>query len=541
MKKVLIADDEFLVRLGLKTTIDWEENGFLIVGEAKNGKEAVELFEKFYPDILLTDIRMPVIDGLELIQILKEKKSTLKAVILSHYDDFNYAREAIKLGASEYILKSDLSSENLLAVLRKLSSELDSSAESLRLNKTDDLPHNNEEFLERLLEKITDGSVNSKQDLNSCIGKYEHLFRYDSFAFIYGVMEDIQSTSPDRGEELFDRNIRNIAEQVFEGKELICKLSIHKNIVTGMVNLPGSACKEDTIESLHNTCLVLKKYIKQFLDIEISIGMSDISPSKDRLLDLFQQAKAAHRYCFFEESGIVDFREEMLIKKGSCPGINLEILTRYVKTREANKINLYIDEVFDELFRLKQVEYVKDVFIDFLSYAKIIAKELNLKNGPALSEIKFSYSNFDNLYSFHAVKKYLMDIFCTMVDYTGESKSNSYSFIINKSVEFVKQNYHKNIALADAAEYVEISKSYLSLLFKQETGINFTAFLTNYRVEMAKKLLISSNHKIYEIAEKVGFENPYYFSKVFRDIAGMTCKDYKKNYYLKQSYDSDFT
>jgi len=105
-------------------------------------------------------------------------------------------------------------------------------------------------------------------------------------------------------------------------------------------------------------------------------------------------------------------------------------------------------------------------------------------------------------------------------------------------MDFIKINYHNNITLEEVANDVEISKSYLSLLFKQETGINFSTFLTNYRIEMAKKLLISSNDKIYEIAGKVGFENPYYFSKVFRGITGMTCKDFKKNYYVKKSLDT---
>ena len=543
MKKVLIADDEFLVRLGLKTTINWEENGFLIVGEAKNGKEAVELFEKFDPDILLTDIRMPIMDGLELIQELRKRKKTLRAVILSHYDDFNYAREALKIGASEYILKSDLSKENLLVALRKLSDEIDSLMEDLRPIKVEasGRPGENGLFLEVLLEKITEGSISSGQELGNCIGKYKQLFKYNSFAFLYGIVEDVQSTGLDKEMELFVRNMGNISRQLFEGKELIYSLNFHKNYFTCLLNLHEGESREKTFESLYGICLILKKNIKQFLDIDINMGISSISTDSDSLLDLFEQSKTAQKYCFFEPAGIVFFEEEMLARKGVCPNISFEALMGCVKTLEADKIAQYIDTVFDELFKLKQVEYVKDVFIDFLSYAKIISKELNLKNGPALSEAKFSYSNFDKLYSFHAVKKYLADIYQAMVDYIADNKTNSYSFVINKSVEFVKQNYQKNIALSDAAEYVEISKSYLSLLFKQETGINFTAFLTNYRIEMAKKLLVSSNYKIYEIAEKVGFENPYYFSKVFRDIAGMTCKDYKKHYYLKESFDSKFS
>lgn len=125
MKKVLIADDEMLVRIGLKSTINWKENGYIVVGEAKNGKECIDIFNKYNADILITDIKMPIVNGLDLIQTLKKKKENLKSIILTHYDDFNYAKEAIKLGASDYILKSNLTSENLLQILNKLSKEID--------------------------------------------------------------------------------------------------------------------------------------------------------------------------------------------------------------------------------------------------------------------------------------------------------------------------------------------------------------------------------------------------------------------------------
>lgn len=124
MIKVLIADDELVVRIGLKTTIDWEANGFTIVGEAVNGKDAVELFHKLNPDILVTDIKMPIMDGLDVIRQLKSEHCMFKALILSHYDDFDFARKAINLGASDYILKTELTEQKLLASLSQLAEQL---------------------------------------------------------------------------------------------------------------------------------------------------------------------------------------------------------------------------------------------------------------------------------------------------------------------------------------------------------------------------------------------------------------------------------
>ena len=540
MKKVLIADDEFLVRLGLRTTISWEENGFIIVGEAKNGKEAIELFEKHDPDILLTDIRMPVMSGLELIQELKARKKSLKSVILSHYDDFNYAREALKLGASEYILKTDLSSETLFEVLKKLSNEIDTEGTAF-LGKPVEAAVvetiSDEGRRQEFLKALVTGGFKAAKDVMAYLSSYKGIFKYNSFVAIFGIIEDINSTNINKDRELFVRTVSNISNQVFDGKSLLHSLYMEKDYFTFLINFETMS----NLKNLHDYLLSFKKQIKQFLGVELSLGISETGKLEKDLIELLWQAKEAQQYCFFEESGIVEFNRNMMIKEGACPRINLEVLKNYVKTFELKQIYSYIEVVFAELLEIKRIDFVKDVFMDFLSYARIIATELKLKNSPALNETKFSYSNFDKLYTAGAVKKYLIDIYHSIVDYVSNSKPDSYSYIISKSISYIKSNYQKNIALSDVAEQVEISSSYLSLLFKQETGINFSAFLTNYRIEMSKKLLVDTNMKIYEIAEQVGFENPYYFSKVFREITGMTCKIFKKNHFLGESYDEEFS
>lgn len=529
MKKILIADDEFLVRLGLRTTINWEQNGLQVVGEANNGKEALELFEKYNPDILLTDIRMPIISGLELIQILKERKKVFKAVILTHCDDFGYAQEAIKLGASEYILKTDLTADNLLSVLKKLTQEIED-IEEVPSNNID-IKRNNDENANRelLLEKIVIGKIKSKENLEQQLTAFPEMFKYDSFVFVTGIIENINHTSYEKGEDLFVKTIKNVSKMVFDGMDLMKISFINKKGITYLINLKTSENSGEVLENLLGYMKLLKKNLKQFLNIDLSIGISEINNSAVKLLELFEQSLIAQRYCFFDPSSIVVFNENLINKEGIYPKVNLELLKGWVKTLEVQQLEIYINSIFKQLFDARQIEHIKDVFYDFLSFAKIITKELNLENGPALSEAKFSYSNFDKLNSIEAVRQYVINVYISMIDYSSDNKSGRYSFIISKCINFIRQNYQKNITLSDAADNVEISKSYLSLLFKQETGINFSIFLTNYRIEMSKKLLLESNMKIYEIAEKVGFDNPYYFSKVFRDIAGTTCKEFKKN------------
>lgn len=530
MKKILIADDEFLVRLGLKTTINWQEHGFIIVGEAKNGKEALELFNKYDPDILLTDIRMPIMDGLELIQAVKKIKKSVKSVILTHYDDFSYAQEAIKLGASEYILKSDLMSDNLFNVLNKLSSEID--AES---DKSDDSVKESSYFIadinhgEELLKKLAEGGFKSQDDFLNYLKKSNNLFKYDKYVIFTGQIQDNTNKNFEDDEENFSKTVKHVLNQSIDIKDTWFYTYIHKNNVTGLINFSMDEYSEKLFNILKHFALLFKHNLKQFLEADINIGFSMLSDKEENLLTLIKESRIAQKYCYFEPSGIMIFDFKMLEKTEECPRVSLDILKTYVKTLETDKMIEYIISIFKKLDELKQIGYVKDVFIDFMSYAKIISSELNLDKGGALNESKFSYNTFDELISFEAVKKYVLDIYQSVREYSTGTKTDGYSYLIRKCIDFIKENYQKNVTLSDAAVYVDVSSSYLSLLFKQETGINFSNYLTNYRIEEAKKLLKNTNLKIYEIAYKVGFDSPYYFSKVFKNNLGSTCKEFKNN------------
>jgi len=157
----------------------------------------------------------------------------------------------------------------------------------------------------------------------------------------------------------------------------------------------------------------------------------------------------------------------------------------------------------------------------------MIVAERKLTNATSLNDERFSYRNFDRLAKFDEVRTYVLDLYTQINVGDTAEKTEKYSYGITRCIKFIKHNYQNPISLTDAADYVGISKCYLSLLFRQETGVNFSNWLANYRIEKAKKLLSETNMKIYEVAEMVGFENPYYFSKVFKEMTGESCKDFK--------------
>ncbi|GMQ55763.1 hypothetical protein AN1V17_01550 [Vallitalea sediminicola] len=528
MKKILIADDEFLVRVGLRTTINWEENGYIIVGEAKNGKEAIELFDKFNPDILLTDIQMPIINGLELIQILKDKKPSLKAVILTHYDDFSYAKEAISLGASEYILKSNLSPTNLLNILNKFHDEIKKDGKKSIVNKN---KTGNSTYSERNIEKILTGKIDSEVEFKSILKNSRITLELESFVVVTSeiYIDDVIASRYMDIKELL-KTVITVSNNTISESQIKFFYFVKNNSMTYLFNLDCSKGNVDAKEKIIYLVKKMRKSVQQFLEVCLDIGISKIDDNVNNLPRLYDQTTVALQYSFFDDSqDIVLYDENMIIEDEKCPVIDSAILKKCIKTLSVDELDKYIHNVFQELYRYKNIHFVKDIFIDFLSQAKFISKELHLNSGNALNENKFNYDNFEHLYRFGMVKKYVIDIYHEITKFNKNNRSNKYSYIISKVIEYIKNNYNKDIALSEVANHVQISKSYLSLLFKQETGINYSSFLTNMRIEKSKKFLMDSNYKIYEVAEKVGFDNPYYYSKVFKDITGMTCKDYRKS------------
>jgi two-component system response regulator YesN len=514
--KVLVADDELLVRIGLRTTIEWEKNGFTIVGEAKNGKEAVELFDKFDADILITDIRMPVLDGLEVIKRIKEKKKDLKSIILTHYDDFSYAQKAINLGASEFILENNLSSDNLLMVLKKLSDELvPGKTNSIRsMTETD--------YLYYALEKAILTNI-SKIDYEGLIGVNAGSQFYSNYFVAYGKIcynDDLESDIKNNNE--FFKNLSNIFVSTDNVKQAMMMVEDHL-VYLYNIDFKTENHQKEQAEIIN----ILKRNIKQFFDLDMFFGVSSVGDNPLDIPRLVTEAKKACERCFFSEDKVIHY--DGRIEKMADENIKIkpDIIRKYLNQSDMTSLYAYIDERFDKIYGSYNKMGVRKLFIDFISLAQIIHQEKYAED-EVVSDAKFRYIYFDKLADFKAIKEYVKDVYHFISE---KNDDRSYSYYINKSIEYIKENYERNITLEEVAEYSQISKSYLSLLFKQETGINFSAFLTSYRVEKCKEYLRESHYKIYEIAERVGFDNPYYFSKVFKEKVGISCKEYQKKYY----------
>ncbi len=499
MLKILIVDDEFLVRVGLESTIPWHEYGFNVVGSARNGREAIPLFEKYDPDVLLTDIRMPVMGGLELIETLKKVKPSLVAIIISHYDDFNYAQEALKLGANDYILKSDLSPDNLMKIINR---------------------HvGNRAF------------INNQPPIEETETLYQDFFSENNYLNIQKECADIiadksfvalilklnYKAQKENSQSNIDmvRALQNITSNIPSGR-LLYKSFFNQNKEVLFV----FSSLDINVDKLLDYMNLMRANLRQYLDIGTIAGISSVFSSVHHIKQAIEEASQSLDLAFFEPTGIKMFSQASdNLPDVSYFSISTASLKHSISTGDNESINSNLEKILIQMENEKNLANTKRLYYELMDYAADIAIEQGLD--------KTEEYEFEDFQGFESLKTYVVSLFGQLL----KPKTPTYSFIISKCIKFIEENYSKNISLSDLAKYTHKSKSYLSTLFKLETSVNFSIFLINYRIEKAKQLLIESDSMVYEIADQVGFNNPYYFSKVFKDTTGMSCKMYRdKNY-----------
>lgn len=505
VKRVLIADDEYLVRLGLRTTVDWAEHGFEIVGEAANGQEAVALFEQSDPDILLTDIKMPLMDGLELIEILKARKPSLYVVILSNYGDFAYAQRAIQLGASEYILKSDLTQQNILGTLQRVLASLQGQDGGPRHGRENQLRSYLRDFL--LLPRC----ASAPPIPQGCLapGSYAAL-----------VCRCDTSPLPMEGQAMFHRSSRAMLEKLWPGVTMASAAA--GDILS--VGLLARLDREEDFAALRQHALRTALNLRQYYDVEFQAGLS--RPGQEsRLGQLLERAAAAFEDCFFSGEPVCVYEDRGPAGREAAR-VNQAWMQDLVTAQDFGRLKTYIRQVFQALGQVRDYALVQAAFTDFLGFARHLLDRYPAIKGGFGDAAKLSYTSIESLRHIDTCESYVLDIFRTLGDLiTGQGRR--YSGVVSRAIEYIRGHYQENIALSDAADAVNLSKSHLSQLFKQETGINFSKYLMDFRVEQAKQLFSTSNLHIYEVAEKVGIPNPYYFSKVFKDATGFSCRDFR--------------
>lgn len=536
MIKVLIIDDEPLVRVGLKSMLAWEELGYKIIGEALNGQHGLELIIKNKPDIVITDIKMPVLDGLEMMRRAFAAGRRPKFVILSSYDDFPLVKQAMKQGAEEYLIKLDLEAETLIntltAVRDKILTEREKSENEERLEKNlqENMDILREGFFKQVISKpLQDRSALEEEaaylgielgGLIACasirINNIEIFKKYDS--------TEVQS---------FKTSILNTIDEIVNDIFKGYTFSWNKGEFIVVFSGDGGMEPETYRKKAGNMGERLVKTLKQYFNLSISIGISQTYREYTELAQAyFEGCRAAqHSYYYYSGSQPVLFFDEVPKGEGEQKQIDIteakNLLPKAIELHDVEMIGAVFEAVISVLDQpTVQREQAYDLCFQIAYLISGVAglNEAQLKEiigyEASLSESILTLGTLAEIINWLIGLEQRLSRFITRND---EQKNHR---LIAKAKKYILDHYAEEISLNQVAEAINISPGYLSTIFRQYTGIRFTDYVTEIKIGEAKKLLRESEYKIYEISEMLGYQNAYYFSKVFKKITGMTPSEF---------------
>ena len=522
MYSVFIVDDESIVREGLRSKIDWEHSQFTFAGEAGDGELALSMIQDINPDILITDIKMPFMDGLELAQTVKKLQPWIRIVILSGHDEFDYAKRAISIGVEDYILKP-FTLDEMYACLSKVAAELDAQKQQFtdiaRMKRELESSYmlSRDKLLSDIvlgtidsstaIQKASDFSINlvarfyivcvsgitaKNNEINELIAAKSHIvnlsdLEQDTVGFFLSPNMFVSIVKSSSKESCEDRAF-NFADML--------QHELTKN--TGCTILTAIGPVIDHIAQITNSFQEASEILRQcrFSGRNKIIGTNDIHKENDSSIVLQENDPLVDRLNYADESEIDQIITEYISLLGENPD-HFSIIASYLLVDVIMAVSKVIEELGGS---------IKDVMPEILMHSFVDNAVQN--EDTFISEIK--------------------RVLTSVLHYRNAHIQGRYADVILRAKKYIDDNYaDPDICLRSTAEAVNLSPNHFSTVFSQECKTTFIEYLTSVRIEQAKKLLKSTDLKSADIAYEVGFNDPHYFSFIFKKVTAVTPRDYR--------------
>ncbi len=524
--KVMLVDDEEEVRQAMVKRINWEEIGFTVVASAENGEDALEQAESLSLDVIMTDIHMPFMDGLELLRRIKEQMPGIKSVIFSGYDEFEYAKEAIKLEAEEYILKP-IDANELKAVFVRIKERLDE--ERSRKRNIEELQKYYRESLPILKEQFVIGLLEERLSEDR-IRTYSEEYQLPIESAFYAV--SVIQTGNDDNHEVLDRTLLPVSIKQVIDENLQDKLSSitlnYLDTVVVVARLKSTDDHKEFVRLMDRSC----KIIKRVLGVNTVAGVGRVYGNIKQVHLSFKEAKdaAAYRIVLDDNQaisimdvepneGINDYVEEKQIHH----------IIRAIKIGDENGLRQEVSDVIGEIKRNGASPSSLQLF-----YAELLVELMRLARGHNIPAEDLSIMEIDarsEVASFATMEDFenrLWEICNEMRTLVSRERNDSTKQITDKAKQYIVDHFaESDLSVERLCGYLNISATYFSALFKKETGMSFVSYLTKIRMEQAQHMLDTTDEKSYVIAGKVGYEEPNYFSYVFKKYFGVSPSKYR--------------
>lgn len=535
--KVLIVDDDYLVRVGLKTIINWEDYGLKVVGEASDGSKALELIVELNPDIVITDMKMPVMDGLELMRRISTLAPKPQVIVLSSYDDFHMVKEAMRLGAKDYLLKLEMDPDNLISLIGRIAREIEETEQQVgRQQRIDNQIRLNLNVLrKKFLRDLLNHFYSNEQGLQETMASLD--IRLDGeYVYCFMIKVDELYRFDDVADEdlhILNFSIINIVEEIahrdffgycFEGKtgEFYLLASHRKN--------PEAPIDQVWLVELGRR---LSETLEQYLNVTAKIGIGEGRRGLKGIQNAYRKAIRAMKFRFFSENERVILWKE--VKDVSAQTNHYSILSLREKLHKAilyyrkEALEGIIDTILADMSRLKlSKQSISSIVMEMFF---IISEYLEMYEEDARTVLKKSYGTFQQLVrieSFQGAKSWLEHVREDLLAYIGKGDEWTCQRSIARARKYMEDNFNRELTLKEVADTINLTPSYFTTLLKRYTGQSYSEYITHIRIEKAKQLLEMSDGKVYEIGEQVGYQNVYYFNRVFKKMTGLSPGEYKK-------------
>lgn len=534
--KVFLVEDEMVIRRGIKNSIGWEKEGYIFCGEASDGELAYPMIIKEKPDILITDIRMPFMDGLELCKLVKKELPNIKILILSGYDEFDYAKEAIRLGVTEYLLKP-ISSGKLLEALNGVS-------ESIRREKEDkdlvrkymeEMRENTEHEKQKFFEQMIAGNL-SMADALETGKKYEMSLSagmYNLLLFRFTLGEENRKSGELLGEaEYAIEKLTERLEYVFE----------FQRGVEGWAFLLMADNEEQMSERVKELSKDLEEIMKNYSTIAYFGGIGQPVARLRELEESFREAERALAARFTMELNRIISVDDIRMAQNVDTLDDIEItsfgeiektrtmLEKFLNNGVEDEIDEFVDVYINELpeENLKSVLMRQYIIMDAYIVMMSFCEKIEGIEGEMQAQSEELKNSMKTIQTVEEIKNYIRMLLKKIIGVRDTISGRRYSDIIEIAKDQIRKTYMSDeISLNTVAAEVGMSPSYFSSIFSKEMGKTFVEYLTEIRMDRAKELLMCSSMKTSEIGYEVGYKDPHYFSYIFKKTQNCTPKEFR--------------
>lgn len=522
--RILIVDDDFLVRSNLKRLIETSsmcrKRGFSIVGEATDGEQAVQLILSLRPDLVISDIRMPNMDGLELQEAILEKYPNILLVMLSGYDELDYVRKALKNGAVDYILKHELNTSVLEQMLSSVEKQMQ------RTHVLEDNSADSQMALKRnFMMKLISGGFRSEEEIASHAEVLELKLGLRNISVILMQVEPRKCNMI--ASYLLENSILNIVDEVLQDYHagICCHVSDDKYVF--LICYDGINSSLMRLEKCHEVFARIRTCLQSYLNLSVEFYMGQTVTTAVQVTNSYLSAEQKYDSRFFSDTVSLEEISQPFDIFSVFDAAREKQLVASIRQNYSVQTQEILKEVFEELSRMRPTsDMFKNFMLDLLSILSRawIERGIDLSKFYQSEEPQRVFNSFRNL---NMALKWFKNL--NVLAFEGADKKKCPdSPYVEQAIGLIRRHYAEDISQTYVAELIGISAAYLSRLFREDLDTGFADYLCSYRIEKAKELLNTGGYSNKDVSRLSGFHDDAYFARAFKRCTGMTPKLYRK-------------